>query len=427
LPLLFEPKRHCRTTQRLVATKEPHPVDELSLSFVRTPLVSSNERRFQAIEPHLQTNERRSRANGRRRSTSKRHPVTNVMLSPTSKALSSKTMSRLDGLRGLRVSSDAMSSQSLAEAAIQGMPLQSAPELLDDLLLRPAGALHLWAPATVGLDERTSLQVVVGITGTVAELARFAFLERAFVVAVDLATGTPHTARLAGGGGLTRLAPTPGFEGGLGTTTGAHCAQVARCPLWDATVPAWPPGRYRLTAVAADRVSNDAIVEVARSMSTIDPAVLQAEAASSMPSVWPHPDPEGGLPRYAAHDWSLPLPADPGVHLHAERVVRAGPGDAVQLEGAVRARALDAYRVLFGALVPVTLVITGSEAPGPLVVPMRVPSFDRRVASGEAGLTARFAVDLLRLAPLAAAQTYFVHAFTADAHGGPQAIAVREA
>jgi hypothetical protein len=320
-----------------------------------------------------------------------------------------------------------MSSQPLAEAATRSTPLQSAPEFLDDLLLGPAGALHLWAPQVLGLDQPAPLQVVVGVTGNFAELGRLAFLERTVVVGVDLVTGVAFATRLLGSGGRGRLAPPPGFEGGLGPTTAAHCAEVARCPLWDATAAAWPPGRYRLTAVAADRVSNSEIVEVVRSMSTIDPAVREAEAASGL-RVYPQPDPEGGLPRYAAHQWSLSLPADPGVLLSAERIVRAGPGVTALLEGAVRARALDGYRVSFGALVPVTLVITGSEAPGPLVVSMRVPSFDRDVAFGDAGLTARFAVDLLSLAPLAdAPQTYFVHAFTADAHGGPEAVAVTAA
>jgi hypothetical protein len=73
----------------------------------------------------------------------------------------------------------------------------------------------------------------------------------------------------------------------------------------------------------------------------------------------------------------------------------------------------------------VTLVITGSENPGPFVVPLRVPSFDRHAAGNDASVTAHFAVDLFHLAPLAATpQTYFVYAFTAGGHAGPSPIAV---
>jgi hypothetical protein len=76
----------------------------------------------------------------------------------------------------------------------------------------------------------------------------------------------------------------------------------------------------------------------------------------------------------------------------------------------------------------VTLVVTGTETPGPFVVAMRVPSFDREEAARTSGFTAHFAVDLFRLAPLAASpQTYFVYAFGADGRAGPLPIAVAAA
>jgi hypothetical protein len=176
--------------------------------------------------------------------------------------------------------------------------------------------------------------------------------------------------------------------------------------------------------IAADRVSNDVLVDVSRAMSTVDRAVRDAEAADRPLQAWPPPDPTGGLPRYAAVDGSPPPPSEPGVVLAAERVVVIREGAACVLYAAVRARPGEEPRTRHTTIVPVTLVITGTETPGPTVIPMRVPSFERSTA-GDGGLIARFAVDLLQLAPLAAApQTYFVHAFTADGRSVPQPIAV---
>jgi hypothetical protein len=321
------------------------------------------------------------------------------------------------------------SEERLPDDDFWGTPLEAAPKRLDELLGRPQRGLRLWAPASVALDARKTLPVHVGVLGEVAELERLSFLERAIVVAVDVASGDVRTVRVGNTGGAgapPRLAPPPGFEGGLGPSTGALAAQVTRCVLWDAATAAsaWGPGRYRLTVIAADRVSNDVLVDVSRAMSTVDRAVRDAEAADRPLQAWPPPDPTGGLPRYAAVDGSPPPPSEPGVVLAAERVVVIREGAACVLYAAVRARPGEEPRTRHTTIVPVTLVITGTETPGPTVIPMRVPSFERSTA-GDGGLIARFAVDLLQLAPLAAApQTYFVHAFTADGRSVPQPIAV---
>jgi hypothetical protein len=312
----------------------------------------------------------------------------------------------------------------LAEDDFWGPPLQAAPRLLDELLDRSSGALRLWAPTLVPLDARKSLPVYVGAVGEVAELERLALLDRMVVVAVDVTRGEARAVRPGRSGGREgppRLVPPPGFEGGLGAGSGARAARVTRCGLWESTpASTWPPGRYRLTALAADRASNDALVEVTRSPSTVDPVAEAARAADGA-QAWPVPDPGGGLPRYDAVEGGLAPPLAAGVVVSAERVVTREPGAACVLYGAVRVRPPEAAQAGRTPLIPVTLVITGSETPGPFVVPMRVPSFHRDAA----GPTARFAVDLLRLAPLAASpQTYFVYAFTADGHDGPLPVAI---
>jgi hypothetical protein len=319
-----------------------------------------------------------------------------------------------------------LSEERLPEDDFWGTPLEAAPKRLDELLSRSQPGLHLWAPSFVALDSRRTLPVHAGVLGDVADLERLSFLERAIVVAVDVGSGDVRAVRIGNTGGAeapSRLAPPPGFEGGLGPTSGARSAQVTRCVLWDAKTaqPAWNPGRYRLTAIAANRVSYDAFVEVSRATSTLDPAVHDAGAADRPLAVWPPPDPSGGLPRYDAVDGSLTPPSEPGVVLGAERVVTVREGATCVLYGAARARQTDPTQARRSAIVPVTLVITGSESPAPVVISMRVPSFDR----GDSGMTVRFAVDLFRLAPLVEApQTYFVYAFTADGRSSPLSIAV---
>jgi hypothetical protein len=294
-----------------------------------------------------------------------------------------------------------------------GEPFEAAPTLLDAMFAEGRPGLRLWAPPTVALDQRPSLPVHLGVFDANARIGRLALLDRAIVVAVELTTGRAHAARVdrtGGGERPVRLVPPPGFEGGLGPTSGARAAQVTRFALWNTATasPPFAPGRFRLTVIAADHVSNDVVVEVTRSMTTVDPAIVDDKEREATAHVSPPPDPAGNLPRYHFADDLLSPPVDRGVILEAGRVATAR--DVCTLRGAARARRP-------GAIVPVTLVVTGSEIPGPHVVPMRVPSFDRDAA--------QFAVDLLRLAPLAAApQTYFVYAFTADGHAGPLPIAV---
>jgi hypothetical protein len=316
----------------------------------------------------------------------------------------------------------------LAEDDFWGPPLQAAPRLLEELLGQPEPGLRLWAPAFVALDRQRPVHVHLGAVGTAAELGRLALLERATLIVVDLATGHTTASRVAGSGGRpapTRLAPPPGFEGGLGPSSQARAAQTARCLLWTS---APSTGSYRVTAIAADRASNDVTLDVGRSGSTVDPAVSSASSGrepASAPQVWPPPDPTGGLPRYDAIEGSLAPPPGTGIVVSAARVAQTSDGAECVLQGALRAAPRAVLQARHGALIPVTLVIVGSESPGPLVVPMHVPSFDREEEARETGRTARFAVDLFRLAPLTESpQTYFVYAFTADGRSACHPVAV---
>jgi hypothetical protein len=300
-------------------------------------------------------------------------------------------------------------------------PLAGSDAQLDSLLGTEGPALRLWAPVFVALDREDAPSLAVGATGPMVELHRLRMERRAFVVAVDVERGDVFVARpVARDGAPQRLSPPPGFEGGLGPAQWPRSAQVVKFAMWERGA-AWAPGTYALVAVAADRVSHRVEVVVGRARSTVDPAA-ESVAPDSL-RVWPPPDPGGQLPHYHPLAESPALPAEPGIALVVPRVVREG---RVPIHGSFRVRLHPRWIVPHGATVPVTLVLTGSEDPRPIVIPLRLPSFDRvDRASPPTTVTGRFAFDLMQLAPLAAApQTWFLHAFSSDVSTGPVMVAV---
>ncbi|MGD0529238.1 MAG: hypothetical protein ABSE49_29130 [Polyangiaceae bacterium] len=301
------------------------------------------------------------------------------------------------------------------------LPLAGASALLDGLLEAGDAALRLWAPAFVALDRGEVPWLTVGAAGRPDELARLALDRRAFVVAVDVRGGAARVVRGAVREGASpRLPATPGFEGGLGPAPGPREAMVAGFAMWDRRAP-WPAGTYAVVAMAANRASPRAELVVGRAATTVDPAADSVDSESLR--VWPPPDPAGNLPHYRPLPESPPVPPEPGITLVAPRVA---PGGRAVVHGSFRARLRPQWVVQYGAVVPLTLVLTGSEDPAPIVLSLRIPSFDRDASASPAPtITGRFALDLMQLAPLATApQTWFLHALTSDASAGPWPIAV---
>ncbi|HEY3820074.1 MAG TPA: hypothetical protein VGL81_23070 [Polyangiaceae bacterium] len=315
-----------------------------------------------------------------------------------------------------------MTSTGSTAVSLEHLPLADTDSLLDTLLEGARPMLDLWAPGFVALDRSERPSLAVGAAGRADELARLMLERRAFVVAIDVERGGARTIGAAAHDGASgRLLPALGYEGGLGPERGPRGAQVARFAMWDRQAP-WPPGTYALVAVAADRVSPRVETVLGRATSTVDPAADLVGPESLR--VWPPPDPAGNLPHYHPLDQSPAVPAEPGIALVAARVASAG---TAVVHGAFRVRLRPRWIVPYGAVVPITLVLTGSEDPAPFVLPLRLPSFDRVDAAGTPStVTGRFALDLLQLAPLAAAraQTWFLHAFSSEASAGPLPIAV---
>jgi hypothetical protein len=296
-------------------------------------------------------------------------------------------------------------------------PLAGADGRLDALLSSGDRRLRLWAPASVALDHGAGLSVGVGAAACAEDLPRLALDRRAFVVATHVESGVTRVVRTPDPGGSSRLPPMPADEVRSRPAPRPLGAQVVRLEAW-AHGAAWPAGVYALVAVAGDRASER--VEIAIGSSVGDPTRASPEPESLR--VWPPPDPAGNLPHYHPLEPSPAVPATPGIALVAERAPRAG---RAVVYGSFRARLQPRWIAAHGAVVPVTLVLVGSEEAAPIVRTLRLPSFDPAdPAHPPATVTGTFAVDLMQLAPLATRQTYFVHAFTSDASSAAVSIGI---
>ena len=325
-----------------------------------------------------------------------------------------------------------------AERELWGGPLHGAEEEADELLRSARTgelSLRLRAPAFVALDQRDSLPVVISATGAAGPLARLAVEQRAILVAVEQDTGFVRVDRVVRPDAATKaLPPAPGFEGGLAPENlsgdGERAVRVVRLDLKDRLGMPWPPGAYALTVLAADRMAPGSIVRVGASPRTHDPAIAayaEAERARrGPPAVWPPPDPRGEVPHYLERAESPAVPGDLGIALSTTRVTTQRPGARCLLHGAFRLPLRRERIAAHGAIVPVTLVITGSEDPSPIVLGLEVPSFDAvDAANPPPSVVGHFSVDLFALTRMAGSvQTYFVYAFSGPVTGGPALAAV---
>jgi hypothetical protein len=201
---------------------------------------------------------------------------------------------------------------------------------------------------------------------------------------------------------------------------------------------------YIVTVLTRDQVSNRVRIEVID-----DPGVYQDEVVARMrdeaeagqpPSPpWPpkhHPLQMEAMP-------AITPPEKTGLLLSAERVtwisedarcalggafrILAGPRHKVRrlvdladplkppIGGALQAPKPDPFEGA-QAVVPVTLVLTSADLPGPFATTLRVPSHDQG-----AELTGSFCVDLGRLPGIRKVErTYFVYAFCGEHFNGPR-------
>jgi hypothetical protein len=321
----------------------------------------------------------------------------------------------------------------------------------DDLLLEYVGGgkavTLLDAPKRVSLESRASVPLLVLHSAATNHVFACPIESNGILVAARhhdravfarLATQPP-----SGAGG----APGPGFEG-----------RTLMIDLLDRFSIPLEPSKYTAWIVMRDQISNPVTIELVKETSFEDPEVIafierMRKTRSPAPVV---PPPGYPLPSYQRQKETPAVPRETGVAITAERVLLWTPDAQAVLRGSFKLSLKKGERVppwpplpheypgestlrvgvdgLSGnktpagaaiaqptAIVPITLLVTGSKDAGPILIRLRVPSydpFDEKKESAE--ITGCFALDLLAdSAMFDEAQTLFVYAFAGPELAGP--------
>ena len=127
---------------------------------------------------------------------------------------------------------------------------------------------------------------------------------------------------------------------------------------------------------------------------------------------------------YKRTEKSAELPGDPGVLLSVDRVIEALPNARALLRGSfllparpsdvVSEADIDHVRQNITAVVPISLLVIGSEDAIPEMLSLVVPSFQPIITRDGKSLAAGyFSIDLARMGSfLQRPQTYFIYAFS---------------
>jgi len=172
-------------------------------------------------------------------------------------------------------------------------------------------------------------------------------------------------------------------DGDVSTTYSADLRALLSLP--------WQPGRYRITMLLRDHVSNRVDVElVGGTRDTPTPLSVS-------------PPPELNVATYQAHPNSPDLPQEPGIAMKPARIVDLRKAWTWPVYGAFRLPANE-------AVIAVHLVLSGANDGSLDVIRIAAPA---RAQSGGM-VTGYFNLDLMPFTLLREPQTYFVTAFSGE-------------
>ncbi|MFO0628460.1 MAG: hypothetical protein U0325_23000 [Polyangiales bacterium] len=296
-------------------------------------------------------------------------------------------------------------------------PLEA--HLLDAMRANALGA-RIDAADVVELPDRASLPLLGVHVASYRELFQARFRDHAVVVAADARTGRVYARRLFSDEGRAPD-PLPTLDGEIPDgCTGATFHE----DLFERLGLPREPASWCVWVIAREQASNPTRSEVVHGLGVwVDPEVeryLHARrVAAGPPPVWPpQASASVAMPVYTKIDASPPCPEVGGVRVTVERVVPLVDRARCVLSGSYRLPLRPGERVPADratgagprAVVPITLVIVGSDTPGPKVFHLRVPS-ENLVGEGEGEAMGYFALDLLDLPGLwREPRTCFVYA-----------------
>ncbi|MDB5105011.1 MAG: hypothetical protein JWP91_2700 [Fibrobacteres bacterium] len=323
-------------------------------------------------------------------------------------------------------------------------PYKTLAEIQSPLVRAGKEVLLVGAPSKVVLGNHDTLPVLVIRTAPLDRMARRGFRKQAVLTAVDL--GTDSAFAYMAMESERKESPTydgPPLEGIGGEAFTLDAGRQLGLP--------WTPGRYLIGVLLQDQASNRVRVDLKKG-NYEDPAVTgflkEHDRNLEPPSPFPVPalqtDGASGqrkpvFPFYSAWAQSPPLPEGLSLVMAADRVIpkTGNTAPACVLRGSFRLTILRRHFVkqapihdpairTHTAVVPITVMLTGSEVAAPILIPLRVPVYDAVDKDADsATVTGHFTVDLAKLKPITGTdQTYFIYAFSGEAMAGPVPMAL---
>lgn len=317
-------------------------------------------------------------------------------------------------------------------------PFKTRDDIEDKLLDEESEGFILDAPTHVPLAERDTFPVVLLRVSSLQNMRELVFRRCGLVVAIDITNNYTY-ANKAIQPRPNEPRPRPPSSAGpppQGFGGEAFCIDIRK----SLDLP-WKPREYIVTVILRDQVSNQVLVKLVDTGSGYqDPEVAsfieEHRKKTGPPPMWPEPgDP---LPGYEKQPSSPAIPEEPGVVLSVERVTIIKEGISCVLHGSFRLPVESAQIVqpspqqstageseqskpVPSAIVPITLVLTGSVVATPFIWRLMVPSFDPISEKEETKeVTGYFAIDLCTLGTLTGLhQTYFIYAFSREVMTGP--------
>jgi hypothetical protein len=300
------------------------------------------------------------------------------------------------------------------------------------------------APERVSINQRDTAPVVGCFVRTLRDDRVINQHAQMLVAAVDLETNSFSIGLALDTGKI----PAPSTAPPTGDPGEGSTANLFETDLRRVLAIPWQPGRYRVATLLREYLSNPVTVTIGRSsLEYQDPEVerfLEEERRRAIP---PPPEKIFPLPgRTSAESFAIyrrqpsspPIPDQPGIVFNMDRVVAAKPEATCMIHGSFRLPVLRRERVISRrdtgrppdvgdpdatAVVPVTLVATGSDRVGPWVIRLCVPSYDRIADEDLAEASGYFSIDLYSLPGFPhQAMTYFFSAFSGETIAGPKPV-----
>jgi hypothetical protein len=311
----------------------------------------------------------------------------------------------------------------LSDDEFWGEPLNHLDKASAPYDMKPKRALLVDGPKEVDLQARESLPVPVYYLHSAADAFSFAFQNVAIVVAAR----AEDRAVFCNMAAPRITVPMEPPEGKPSPTTFFGDSKVLN--LKERGLP-WKPGTWFVNVIVRDLVSNRVQIHLGEPASKYkDPEVEKFLKSQKYPPPAPvSPEPGKPLPHYQLYGRSPAVPDSQGIALSVDRVIVTRRGNRGELSASFRLAPLPGELVPGAsgdgpkAVIPITLIVTGTENSFPLPFTVRAPAYGN---AGDTELTGHFALDLFDVPQFdARAQTYFVYAFAGEVMAGPAAMAL---